>query len=117
MIYRIYVDDVRPCPTGFDKHCYTTNETLNVIRKQYKAGVRRFFLDLDHDAGSFNTPAYGGDYINILKAIEDLKHAGKFSNDCEFYAHLHTMNPVGKDNMRTILNGPYFTECNWVEEK
>ena len=108
-MYRIYVDDVRACPNGFDKHCCATNETLNVIRKQYKAGTRKFFLDLDHDAGSYNTTTYGGDYINILKSLEDLQRTGKM-RECEFLVKLHTMNPVGRQNMQAILDGSWFKE-------
>ena len=106
-MYRIYVDDMRLCPNGFDRHCYSVNETLNCIRKKYKEGTRQFFLDLDHDAGDMNID--GGDYINILKTLEDLQYSGKLK-DCNFQVKLHTMNPVGRSNMQAILKAPYLME-------
>lgn len=109
-MYRIYVDDVRLTPDStYDKHCYTTNETLNCVRKQYKAGVRDFLLDLDHDCGD-NYVDDGGDYINILKTLEDLQYSGKLKN-CKVYVKLHSMNVVGKQNMKNIIeNSKYFIE-------
>lgn len=108
-MYRIYVDDVRLTPdNSYDRHCYTTNETLNCIRKQYKAGVRQFFLDLDHDCGE-DFVHDGGDYINILKSLENLQHSGKMTN-CEFFVKIHSMNPVGRQNMQAILKTPGFCE-------
>lgn len=106
-MYSIYVDDMRLCPDGFDRHCYSVNETLNCIRKKYKEGVRQFMLDLDHDAGDMAID--GGDYINILKSLEDLQRSGKMK-DCEFFIKIHTMNPVGRMNMKAIVNGPWFCE-------
>ncbi len=102
-MYSIYVDDIRLTPDDYpyDRHCYSTNETLNCIRKQYKAGVRQFYLDLDHDCGA-EFVKDGGDYINILKTLEDLQHNGKMKN-CEFFVNVHSMNVVGRQNMEQII--------------
>ena len=108
-MYKIYVDDVRLTPDNtYDRHCFSTNETLNCIRKKYKAGERKFFLDLDHDCGD-DFARDGGDYINILKSLDDLQHSGALKN-CDFYVNLHTMNPVGRQNMQAYLTSPWFHE-------
>lgn len=111
-MYSIYVDDIRLTPDDYpyDRHCYSTNETLNCIRKQYKAGVRQFFLDLDHDCGD-DFIQDGGDYINILKSLENLLYDGKYK-DCKFLIRIHTMNPVGRQNMKAILKHPNLIEIN-----
>ena len=102
-MYRIYVDDLRPTPDdSYDKHCYTTNETLNCIRKQYKAGVRQFFLDLDNDTTLDTDGRKGGDFINILNTIDNLTYTGKFTNT-QFYIRIHTGNCVARDKMRLII--------------
>ena len=103
--YKIFVDDVRECPKDFDKHCYSTNETLHLINRKYKEGVRHFFLDLDHDAGDYVKD--GGDYINILKTLDYLQHIGKYKN-CTFGIWVHSMNPVGRDNMLAYGHGNGF---------
>lgn len=54
-------------------------------------------IDLDHDAGDYAFD--GGDYIEVLKWLEREQLP-----DMGYAFHLHTMNPVGRDNMRTIIN-------------
>ena len=110
-MYSIYVDDMRVCPSGYDKACRTTNETLNCVQKQYKAGTRNFLLDLDYDAGDEYAKNGGGDYINILKSLEDLQRSGKYKS-CKFYVKLHTQNVVGRMNMKAYLKEPWFYEVN-----
>ena len=51
-------------------------------------------LDLDHDAGDF--VKMGGDYIFILEWLENV---GIYN----IPIRLHTMNPVGRENMRAII--------------
>ena len=103
--FKIYVDDVRKCPDGYDAYCQSTNETLHLINRKYKEGVRHFSLDLDHDAGDY--VKYGGDYINILKTLDNLQHSGKYKN-CNFGISVHSMNPVGRSNMLAYTNGDGF---------
>lgn len=54
-------------------------------------------IDLDHDASDYAFD--GGDYIEVLKWLEreQLPNLG-------YTFHLHTQNPVGRDNMRAIIN-------------
>ena len=57
-------------------------------------------IDIDHDAGDF---AYdGGDYINLLNWLEE---TGR-----NYPIRIHSMNPVGVQNMRRIIKRNGWTE-------
>ena len=108
---KIYVDDIRePVASGFIRF-FTTNDTLGFIRRMYKAGNYEFYLDLDNDAGDYNAPSNGGDYINILKTLEDMRGCGHIRNML-LQIHIHSMNPVAVQNMRAIINH----NKNWMSE-
>lgn len=53
-------------------------------------------IDLDHDAGDYVSE--GGDYIKLLDWLE-----AKNIVDTGYSFHIHSMNPVGVQNMRTII--------------
>lgn len=96
---KIWVDDVRPAPPGY-QWVKSVEEALDYLRMHNKinrATYRLFkieLLDLDHDAGNY--VGAGGDYIKILDWMET--HC---INDIPI--HLHTQNPVGRMNMRAII--------------
>mgnify|MGYP003311467616 CR=1 FL=1 len=50
-------------------------------------------IDIDHDAGDY--AKYGGDYIRLLDWLEE---TGR-----NYPIRLHSMNPVGVENMRRII--------------
>ena len=69
---------------------YSTNkEKMDEIRNKNIIEL----IDLDHDAGEFASD--GGDYINILNWLEE---TGRSYPIC-----IHSMNPVGVENMRRII--------------
>lgn len=53
-------------------------------------------IDLDHDAGDYVSE--GGDYIKLLDWLE-----AKNIVDTGYSFHIHSMNPVGIQNMRAII--------------
>lgn len=91
----IWVDDIRPMPSGYDYHCRSVNETKNVLLKLYREN--EIYLDLDHDSGDYCTD--GGDYIRILDFIEEYE----LNKEDTMEFHIHSMNPVGAENMRSII--------------
>lgn len=105
---KIWVDDVRPAPEGY-VWCKSVNETKNKLKYALYWGVLEV-LDLDHDAGEYFND--GGDYIEILNYLEHLYY--NFSIVCKDWSilkiHIHSMNPVGVENMRTIIR-----KNNWKE--
>lgn len=114
MVY-MWIDDLRPAPASYfevDDPFYVINSTdsaIKVIRTEYKAGNTTFLLDIDHDAGDFEPQ--GGDYINILRRLEDMRHGGHLRN-IKIKVKFHTMNPVGRINMRSIIEA----NDDWMEE-
>ena len=88
----IWVDDVRPAPEGYI-WCKSVNQAKQVIRGEELAGTHIALLDVDHDAGDFAFD--GGDYIQLLNWLEETER--------DYPIHIHSMNPVGVQNMRNII--------------
>lgn len=87
---RLWIDDVRPAPTGYT-WIKTVNEAISIVKK-YPKEIR--IIDIDHDAGDY--VIHGGDYIKFLDWLEEMGY--------NYPIHIHSMNPVGIVNMRTIIN-------------
>ena len=74
--------------------------------------IREFYYDnddleisLDHDAGKYADQ--GGDYIKILERLEEICYGNpNFRNYIrdKVIFHLHTANPVGRENMTRIIH-------------
>ena len=104
---KIWVDDVRPAPEGY-VWCLTTNEAKVVISNimalqgiTYNETAPTIeLLDLDHDAGDFAIS--GGDYVQVLDWLE--------KQSWTIPIRLHSMNPVGIQNMRRIIQKNGWTE-------
>lgn len=91
---KIWVDDIRPMPKGYDIHCKSVNDTIEVLNYIYmKQKMSVELLDLDHDAGDFRCD--GGDYIKILDWLEEM-------NIC-IPIRIHSGNIVGRQNMERII--------------
>lgn len=96
---KIWVDDVRPAPDGY-VWCKSVNETIgaidaiNTMSDDFDTPIT--LIDLDHDAGDYAID--GGDYIKILDYLEEC-----YGKDLPFALRLHSMNPVGIQNMRRII--------------
>lgn len=92
---KLWVDDVRPAPVGY-LWCKSVNEAKNWIEASevhLSALATIELIDIDHDAGDF---AYdGGDYIKLLDWLEE---TGR-----RIPVRIHSMNPVGRENMRRII--------------
>lgn len=130
---KIWVDDVRPAPNGYI-WCKTVNEAKKVIQDNeeiYNSILNKIrvgiindeiekgsveehelwekadqqeitLIDIDHDAGDFVED--GGDYIKLLDWLEE--------TDRNYPIRIHSMNPVGVENMRRIIQ-----KNNWTEIK
>ena len=57
-------------------------------------------IDIDHDAGDY--AQYGGDYIKLLDWLEE--------NGRNYPIRIHSMNVVGRENMRAIIRRTGWTE-------
>lgn len=110
---KIWVDDIRPAPNGYT-WCKSVNEVKTLI--EYRERINRVYvchtsrgiededeielIDMDHDAGDFASD--GGDYIKILDWLE--------ATNRNYPIRIHSMNPVGIENMRRIIQ-----RNNWKE--
>jgi len=92
---KIWIDDIRKAPSGY-VWCRSTNEAKYVISRAKDIEI----IDMDHDAGDYAKD--GGDYIKVLDWLVE--------TDQRYPIKIHSMNPVGVDNMRRLLNRYGFTE-------
>lgn len=117
---KLWIDDIRPAPDGYE-WCKSVNDAKRKIiglekqikfieekaneafknfhriqsRQIRKLAARREieFIDIDHDAGEYIND--GGDYIKLLDWLEE---TGR-----NYPIRIHSMNPVGVENMRRII--------------
>ena len=117
---KIWVDDIREAPAGY-RWCKSVNEVIALIKasdmhidRALKRGHYHFLnrdyksrnicynhandwdieiIDIDHDAGDYASD--GGDYIKLLDWLEETGH--------NYPIRIHSMNPVGVQNMRAII--------------
>ena len=95
---KLWIDDTRPAPYGF-YWIKTVNEAIAYIQEYFDEIE---IIDLDHDAGDY--VHWGGDYIQILNWL-DMIHFNR-----PIKIHIHSMNPVGVQNMRAIIERNDWTE-------
>ena len=108
---KIWIDDIRPAPEGYE-WCKSVVE----FELSYRSKISEIeLIDLDHDAGEYAIE--GGDYIEILKDLdkwyneyldyylrmEDV-HALKMAADiAAIKFRIHSSNPIGAENMKRII--------------
>lgn len=103
---KLWIDDVRPAPEGYDYWCKSVNAAkakITVVEK-----VRIIFgditlIDIDYDAGDYACD--GGDYIKFLDWLEE---TGR-----NYPIRIHSMNSVGVENMRRIIQKNGWTEVKY----
>ena len=127
---KLWIDDVRPAPEGYtwdrsvneakwrisyseamywalcmdekyksDEQLELGGETRELIKEKKKL-YQIEVIDIDHDAGEYATD--GGDYIKLLDWLEE---TGR-----NYPIRIHSMNPVGVENMRRIIQRNGWTE-------
>lgn len=101
--FKIWVDDERPVPKGYDAWAKSVYDALTTIASNLDGPI---LLDMDHDAGE--QAKWGGDFIKILEYIEHVSHELTIEGDgvveepwC--FVKFHSANPVGVANMRRIV--------------
>ena len=95
---KIWIDDCRPAPEGY-VWCKTVNDAIYRIAHCMRFYIPIELIDLDHDAGDYASE--GGDYIEILNWME--KWCNSNYRLDKIPIHIHSMNPVGVENMRRII--------------
>ena len=94
---KLWIDDVRPAPYGY-VWVKTINDAILQIEMHEQNNVPFLLISLDHDAGGYGSP----DYIKLLDWLEE---TGR-----NYPIHIHSINPVGVENMRRIIERNGWTE-------
>lgn len=97
---KIWIDDIRTPPSEEWVWLKSVNIAKRYIFNVSSYGVTDIMLSVDHDAGEFAND--GGDYIKLLDWLEE---TGR-----NYPIHIHSMNPVGVENMRRIIQKNGWTE-------
>lgn len=97
---KLWVDDVRPAPEGYwlAESVNSAKLAIQIVEDSNSLTVE--LIDLDHDAGDYAND--GGDYIKLLDWLEE---TGR-----NYPIRIHSMNPVGVENMRRIIQRNGWTE-------
>lgn len=93
---KIWIDDIRTPPSAEWVWIKSVNDAITeIIYDELNAEDKGeiSLISLDHDAGAFVKD--GGDYIKLLDWLEE---TGR-----NYPIHIHSMNPVGIENMRRII--------------
>ena len=97
---KLWIDDIRLAPEGY-RWVKSVHEA-KVVCCQLIDPKKVLHIDefnLDHDAGDY---AYlGGDYIEFLKWLSKKFYCSNWKITGTF--HIHSMNTVGVQNMRAII--------------
>ena len=96
-MFKLWIDDMRRPPSDDWIWIKTVKKAKSAIwyyEHQYQDDT--ITIDLDHDAGDYAKD--GGDYIEILNWLER-----EGIVDTGYFFHIHSMNPVGVQNMRAII--------------
>lgn len=103
---KLWIDDVRPAPEGYIwirsvNEAKWKIESAEAICEVFPMDTPAIeLIDIDHDAGSF--ACFGGDYIKLLDWLEE--------TGSNYPIRIHSMNPVGRENMRAIIQRNGWTE-------
>lgn len=98
----LWIDDMRPAPEGYIWIRTVSAAIVACIEESYisYSGKTCLYLgdvSLDHDAGEFGPQ----DYICFLEWLEEKQQVEGWKIDAKF--HIHSMNPVGRENMMRII--------------
>ena len=97
---KIWLDDVRTPPSNDWIWIKSVNVAKRYISMISSCESAEIMLSTDYDAGDY---AYdGGDYIKLLDWLEETER--------NYPIRIHSMNPVGVENMRRIIRRNGWTE-------
>lgn len=100
---KLWIDDLRPAPNGYIWAKSVKAAKTAIWQYEHNMTEDNILIDLDHDAGNYVSE--GGDYIKLLNWLE-----AKNIVDTGYSFHIHSMNSVGVQNMRAIIQHNGWTE-------
>ena len=97
---KLWIDDVRDPPSGEWLRAVSVDQAKLAISVYNLICAdnpdETILISLDHDAGDYEK--YGGDYIRFLDWLERENIVTR-----NYIFHIHSMNPVGVQNMKSII--------------
>lgn len=90
---RVWLDDVRPMPSGFDIHCRTAKEARAAL-----ASGKVTFISFDHDLGDSSPNEETG--YSVGQSISLMAYFGTLPR---LDWAIHSANPVGAANIRFTM--------------
>ena len=93
---RIWLDDVRPMPAGYNFHARTVDEVEGVLGKCAVSHIS-FDHDLGEDADGNVLPSG----YDLAKIIERMAYVGTLE---PLQWRIHSLNPVGRENIRKAMS-------------
>lgn len=101
---RLYLDDVRPTPEGFDLRAWTAKEAIKFIDQ---GGIT--FISFDHDLGEeANGTGYDVAKFIEMRAVEGIKPP---------LFDVHSANPVGAENIFAAMNQAFRLYWNYTRDE
>lgn len=98
MKYKLWLDDCRPAPAGWDWHLHVDTMIDDMMRLFIK-GAEIEMISLDNDLGKYEKEGY-----KVLDWLESLQ------KPITFGIHIHSANPVARERMRAIIQRNGWTE-------
>ena len=92
---RLYLDDIRPTPLGYDTRAYTAEEAIDFLKTGLVTEI-----SFDHDLG----PSEAGTGYDVAAWIEEQCHTTEFK--CPDW-HIHSANPVGGANIQAAMESAW----------
>jgi len=90
---RVWLDDVRPIPDGFDVWVKTAHEAIQLLDSQAVD-----FISFDHDLGDEEN----GSGYDVAKWIEEMSFKRRMTR---IDWAVHSANPVGRKNIEGAMRG------------
>ena len=90
---KLWLDDIREAPEGYCR-CHSVNEAKEKIIECEKEFVVIDEINCDHDLGDYASD--GGDGIKLIDWLA--------KRETYYPVRLHTMNPVGRENMQREID-------------
>ena len=103
---KIWLDDSRPAPGGF-LWSHSVDEAKLLIETAEGNSIKIDLIDCDHDLGMY--AQLGGDGIKLLDWLAE--------RETYYPITLHTMNPVGRENMQRLINRYWKSQKNRTDKK
>ena len=101
---KLWLDDIRTPPDSSWTWVHSVWGAISAIKAQLQSGGSLECMSLDHDLGDY--AKRGGDGLKLLIWM--------VREEIFCPVMLHTMNPVGRENMAGVIRRYFPKDCQWI---